>query len=266
VQPQSLEFLETRFITAPALHPEGRPEHIAYLSTPGNAPTIIWCGGLMSDMRGTKASEFHKWAAKAEHAFTRFDYLGHGESSGEFTQGTISRWATDTLQVIDELATGPVILIGSSMGGWVSLLAACARPDRVKALLLINPAPDFTEWMWESWDTTQRETIQRDGILHIPSDYGDPYPYTLNLIEDGRTQCLLDKPLPLNIPIHIFSGAEDDIVPTARCEQLAKALSRAELTVVKGGDHSLSRQDDMAKMQSALSHLISACAEAESFP
>ena len=256
MQPHRPEFVKIRFLPAPPLHAEGRPERIAYLSTPGDAPTIIWCGGLMSDMRGTKASEFHKWAAKAGHGFIRFDYLGHGESSGEFTQGTISRWAADTLQVIDELTTGPVILIGSSMGGWTSLLAARARPKRVKALLLINPAPDFTEWMWESWDDAQRETIERDGILYIPSDYGDPYPYSLSLIQDGRSQRLLDKPLDLDIPVHIFSGAEDDVVPTARCVQLQNALSNARLTVVEGGDHSLSRPEDMNAMKAALEEIV----------
>ena len=266
MQPHRPEFLKTRFIASPALHPDGRLERIAYLDTPGDSPTILWCGGLMSDMRGTKASVLHQWASDAGHAFIRFDYLGHGESSGEFTQGSISRWAADTLQIIDELTTGPLILIGSSMGGWTSLLAARARPDRVKALLLINPAPDFTEWMWDSWTEAQRETIQREGILFIPSDYGDPYPYTLNLIEDGRTQRLLDKALNLDIPVHIFSGADDDVVPTARCEALQRALPNAKLTVIEGGDHSLSRPEDMARLQAALSKLISACATPESFP
>ena len=258
MQPHKPEFLKTRFLAAPPLNDGGPLERIAYLDTPGESPTIVWCGGLMSDMRGTKAGAFHDVAARQGHAFVRFDYLGHGESTGEFVQGTIGRWARDTLQVIDEVTDGPLILIGSSMGGWTSLLAARARPGRVKGLLLINPAPDFTETMWAGWSDDHKREIQDDGITYVPSDYGAPYPYTWALIEDGRANLLMDGDLGVDVPVHIFSGENDEVVPTAHCRRLAEALPSAALTVVEGGDHSLSRPEDIALMARTLGDLVRA--------
>lgn len=249
--PQSLK---ARFLARDPLTPGGEAERVAYKTTPGVSPTIIWCGGLMSDMDGTKAIALHDWAAKEGLAFLRFDYFGHGASTGAFTDGTISRWAEDTLAVIDHLTTGPLILVGSSMGGWVSLLSARAR-DRVKALLLINPAPDFTEDVFKSFTPEQQRGIQRDGIVHVPSDYGEPYPYAWALIEDGRANLLLTADLDLSIPVHIFSGDADTVVPTAHCQRLTDALPNATLTVVEGGDHSLSRPEDIAALKKALENL-----------
>jgi len=150
--------------------PDG--EKIAYKINRGKGPTFIWCGGLKSDMEGGKATHLHDWAIEEGRSYIRFDYFGHGVSSGEFREGTISRWAADVVQVIDELTKGDVILVGSSMGGWASLLAAIKRPERVKGLLLIAPAPDFTQKLtWAEWSEEERETLERDGIVYVPSDY-----------------------------------------------------------------------------------------------
>ena len=245
---------ETQFLARDPLAPGGEAERLAYKATAGKAPTILWCGGLMSDMEGTKAVALHRWAARKGHAFVRFDYHGHGASTGAFTDGTITRWAEDTLAVIDDLTEGPLILIGSSMGGWVGLLAARAR-DRVRALLLINPAPDFTEDVFRAFTPEQQHAVRRDGIVHIPTDYGDPYPYSWALIEDGRANLLLQGDLGLDIPVHIFSGDLDTVVPTAHCQRLANALANATLTVVEGGDHSLSRPEDIKALEDALASL-----------
>jgi len=150
-----------------------------------SGPTLIWCGGLKSDMEGGKATHLHDWAIEEGRNYIRFDYYGHGVSSGEFRDGTISRWAADVVQIMDELTSGDVILIGSSMGGWASLLAALKRPDRVKGLLLIAPAPDFTQKLtWAEWTEAQRETLGRDGVVYVPSDYDEPYEYSQALMAD----------------------------------------------------------------------------------
>ena len=215
----------------------------------------MWVGGMMSDMRGTKAEDFHAWAEDAGYAYVRFDFPGLGESSGDYLDGDVSRRLRDTLQVIDDLTTGPVVLIGSSMGGWVSLLATRARPERVGALLLINPAPDFTEWLLEDWPPEVRREIERDGIVYIPSDYGEPTPYAWAWIEDGRANLVMEEDLGLDIPVMIFSGDADDVVPTEKCRRLANSLPSAELVVVEGGDHSLSRPGDLKRLRAALAKL-----------
>ena len=254
------QFARTQFLAREPHRDGGALERLAYLTTGAGAgssgPTLVWVGGMMSDMRGSKAEAFHDWAARQGLGYVRFDFPGLGESSGDYLDGHVSRRVADTLAVIDELTEGPLLLIGSSMGGWVSLLAARARPDRVRALLLVNPAPDFTQWLMEDWSPEIRHRIERDGIVHIPSDYGDPTPYAWAWIEDGRANLVMEGDLGLDIPVHIFSGAADDVVPTARCRELADALADAELTVVEGGDHSLSRPRDIARMETALGKLI----------
>ena len=250
---------ESAAFLARAPYRDGGPlGRLAYLASAADAgrPTLVWVGGMMSDMRGTKAESFHACARERGLGFVRFDFPGLGESAGDYLDGTVGRRVEDTLAVIDELTTGPLILLGSSMGGWVSLLAARARPGRVRALLLVNPAPDFTEWLLEEWPPEVRDSIERDGIVHIPSDYGEPTPYAWAWIEDGRANLVMRSDLGLDIPVRIFSGAEDAVVPTARCRELADSLSDAELTVVKGGDHSLSRPGDIALMTAALERLV----------
>lgn len=225
-------------------------QRIAYKRHMGAAgsPTVIWCGGLKSDMEGGKAVHLHDWAKRADKNYIRFDYFGHGISSGDFKDGTISRWATDVERIIDALTEGNVVLIGSSMGGWASLLTAAARPQQVKALVLINPAPDFTEKMvYASWDKARREMLETDGVVYEPSDYGEPYAYSKSLIDDGRNRQMLDAPIIYDGPVRILQGEQDSVVPWEYSQKIISALSSTDVqyTLVKGGDHSLSRPQDL---------------------
>lgn len=224
-------------------------QRIAYKRHIGraDAPCFIWCGGLKSDMEGSKAVYLHGWAQRRDVNYIRFDYFGHGQSSGEFTDGTISRWTGDVGRVIRALTAGPVVLFGSSMGGWASLLAARAEAQ-VKALILINPAPDFTEKMvWASWDEARRDMLETDGIVYEPSDYGEPYAYSKALIEDGRAQQILDDPIAFSGPVRILQGEQDSVVPWEYSQKILPALQSRDVhyILVKGGDHSLSREEDL---------------------
>ncbi len=247
-----------KYLKAPAYG--GLDENsIAYKQSKGadakNNPGIIWCGGLKSDMDGSKASALHTWADRGANgqgrAFLRFDYFGHGKSSGEFRRGTISRWAADTVQVIDELTVGPQIIVGSSMGGWTTLLAALARPERIHALVLLAPAPDFTEkLMWANFSDDIRATIMDKGIYYEPSDYDEPYEISRELILDGRKNLLLDNPINIKCPVRIIQGIGDTSVPYGHASKVVDALvgDDVELTLVKNGDHSLSGEADIARM------------------
>jgi pimeloyl-ACP methyl ester carboxylesterase len=228
---------------------------IAYKRTDvdGNvdAPGLIWCGGLKSDMEGGKATTLHDWAEKQKRAFIRFDYFGHGASTGRFRDGTITRWAADTRQIIDQVAKGPQILIGSSMGAWTSLLAALARPDRIKALLLIAPAPDFSEkLMWAEFDEKIRTTIMEEGIYLQPSDYDEPYEISRDLILDGRKNLLMDGMIDFKGPVRILQGMQDTSVPWTHAQKLVDLLvsENVEMTLVKDGDHSLSEPQDLDRL------------------
>lgn len=248
--------MTTQYLTAP----DGI--QIAYKCHEGRTPTFIWCGGLKSDMEGGKAVHLHEWAQASGQSFIRFDYFGHGISGGKFTDGTISRWTEDVCLVIDKIAKGDVILIGSSMGGWASLLAATARPKRVKGILLINPAPDFTEKLtYANWSQEQRDTLKRDGIVYEPSDYDEPYAYSRALIEDGRARQILDAEIPVSGPVRILQGGADLVVPWDYSHKIVKAVTSTDVdyTFVKGGDHSLSRPQDLDRLvrtAQELCHLI----------
>ena len=230
-------------------------EKIAYKMSEGFGPTLIWCGGLNSDMEGGKAVHLHAWAKHRGQAFIRFDYFGHGESSGEFIEGTMSRWAADVNFVRETLAHGPVIMIGSSMGGWASLLAALESPDQVKGLVLINPAPDFTEKLTVAgWSEAQIKALENDGVVYEPSGYEEPYAYSRALIEDGRTRQILDNPIPLTCPIRILQGYQDNVVPWTYSKRLLDKLDSEDVSysLVKGGDHSLSRHSDLKLIENAI--------------
>jgi len=233
-------------------------EKIAYKMSDGFGPTFIWCGGLKSDMEGGKAVHLHAWAKHLGQAFIRFDYFGHGESSGDFIEGTMSRWASDVNLVCERLALGPVILIGSSMGGWASLLAALENPDQVKGLVLINPAPDFTEKLTVAgWTEAQIKALENDGVVYEPSGYEEPYAYSKVLIEDGRKRQILDNPIPLTCPIRILQGYEDNVVPWTYSKRLLDQLVSDDVTytLVKGGDHSLSRPTDLKLIEIAIKQI-----------
>ena len=239
--------------------PQG--EKIAYEMSEGWGPPLIWCGGLKSDMEGSKAVHLHQWARKRGQAFIRFDYFGHGQSSGEFIDGTMSQWASDIEYVRDELCGGPVILIGSSMGGWAALLAAMSNTPRVSGLVLINPAPDFTEKLTVAgWTEAQIKALENDGVVYEPSGYDEPYAYSKALIEDGRARQILDLPIPLTCPIRILQGYEDNVVPWAHSKRLIDMLTSKDVTytLVSGGDHSLSREGDLKLIESAIEAVTSA--------
>lgn len=224
-----------------------------------NQTGTIWLGGFKSDMTGTKASELARWANIQSRSLVRFDYFGHGQSSGDFRNGTISRWREDALTVLDTLTDGPQVLIGSSMGAWISLLVALARPDRIKGLVLIAPAPDFTQaLMWNTYDDTVRATLEREGLYLEPSDYGDPYEITLKLIEDGRRHLLLEGPIPLSVPVRILQGMADTDVPWQHAMHLATQLSAPDVQVqmTKAGDHRLSDPDDIQRLTETLDRLL----------
>jgi len=226
-------------------------EKIAYKMSEGKGPTLIWCGGLKSDMEGGKATYLHDWAIEEGRSYIRFDYFGHGVSSGKFRHGTISRWAADVVLVIDDLAKGDVILVGSSMGGWASLLAALKRPERVKGLLLIAPAPDFTQKLtWAEWTDEQREMLARDGIVYVPSDYDEPYEYSRALMDDGKANQILDAPIKFDGPVCILQGAADPVVPWAYSRQILDVITSEDVyyTLVKNGDHSLSTPRDLNRL------------------
>jgi pimeloyl-ACP methyl ester carboxylesterase len=238
----------------------GDGERIAWRRVAGAGPTVVWLGGFRSDMAGTKAEALADWARAAGRACLRFDYLGHGESSGDFgAKGTITRWREDALAVIDGLTDGPLVLVGSSMGGWIACLAAMARPDRVAAMALIAPAPDFTEKLMAPGIPPEgREALARDGVWLRPSLYGDPYPITRTLLEDGaRWSILGSEPVPIEVPVRILQGGEDPDVPWAHALQLAQQLKSQDVvfTLIKDGDHRLSRPQDIARLIAAIEAL-----------
>jgi pimeloyl-ACP methyl ester carboxylesterase len=243
---------ETQFLAR-----DGRPR-IAYRRSTGRGPAIIWCGGFRSDMAGEKASALHSWAAVEERGFVRFDYSGHGESDGTFSYGTISSWLDDALAVIDN-AGDETVLVGSSMGGWIALLAALQRP--VKALLLLAPAPDFTErLMWTAFSEETRRKLMSEGRIAIPSQYApdDPTIVTRALIEDGRKHLLLDGPIAFAGPVRIIHGQADPDVPWSQSLVLAERLASDDVVIHlrKDGDHRLSRPHDIAFMVRTLAELV----------
>ncbi len=235
---------------------------IAYLRSVGREPGIVWLGGFNSEMAGTKATALHAWAESNARAFVRFDYFGHGASTGHFREGTVSRWLSDTLVVLERLTQGRQVLVGSSMGAWLALLAALARPERIAGLLLVAPAPDFTEAMlWNGLDIAAQRDVLEKGEWLRPSQYGpEPYPITRALIEDGRRHLLLGRPIALACPIRIIHGMQDLDVPWAHALRLVETLGPdTELTLVKSGDHRLSKPHELALMLRLLTALIEEC-------
>lgn len=233
---------------------------LAWRRVEGKAPTLIWIGGFMSNMTGSKAQTLANWARRHGRDFLRFDYSGHGQSGGKFTDGTISRWREEVLSIINRMTSGPVILIGSSMGGWLACLAALARPDRVKAIVLIAPAADFTSALMEPQIPPEgREDLALKGVWMHPSPY-DPegYPVTRQLLEDGRAWTILPGPIALDMPIRILQGGKDAEVPWPHALKLAEALSSPDLvfSLIKDGDHRLSRDQDLQRLIATVEELL----------
>ncbi|WP_151717672.1 alpha/beta fold hydrolase [Gemmobacter serpentinus] len=219
---------------------------IAYHRTAGTGPGVVFLGGFKSDMTGTKAMHLQAWAEAEGRAFLRFDYSGHGASSGAFLDGAIGDWAQDAMAAIRDLTSGPQILVGSSMGGWMALLVARAMPERVAGLVGVAAAPDFTEdLMWASFTETERAALAA-GRVEQPSDYSDePYVITKRLIEDGRENLVLRSPLPLPFPVRLLQGTADvDVPPSVALRLMDHADSPdLRLTLVKGADHRFSTPD-----------------------
>ena len=237
--------------------PNGR--QLAYAKTEGRGPGIVFLGGFKSDMAGTKALYLEDWARSTGRAFLRFDYSGHGQSSEAFTDGSIGDWAADALAVLGELTEGAQILVGSSMGGWISLLVARDMPDRVAGLVTIAAAPDFTEdSMWAGFDADQRATLDADGQIALPSDYGEPYIITKRLIEDGRDNLVLRSELKLPFPVRSLQGTADaDVDMSVALRLLDHAQSPdMRLTLVDGADHRFSDPDCLAAMTDAIEEVL----------
>lgn len=213
-------------------------------------PCLIFCGGFRSDMEGTKAQFLEQECRARGQAFVRFDYSGHGASAGAFEDGTIGAWTEDALAVLDGPAGGgPVVIAGSSMGGWIALLAALARPDRVAGLIGIAAAPDFTRLIREQMDESMRARMNDRGFFNLPGAYDpEPCPITKTLLDEAEAHCLLDRTIPLDIPIRLLQGMKDPDVPWQTAYRIKNALSRpgcAEVVLVETGDHRLSRPEDL---------------------
>lgn len=229
---------------------------IAYRRTEGNGPGIVFLGGLRSDMTGTKAEFLESWANEHGRAFLRFDYTGHGSSSGRFEDGCISDWTRDAIDATDALTTGPQILVGSSMGGWISLSLATCIPDRIAGFVGIAVAPDFTEdLMWTNMSPAIRDQLMSAGQIKTPSEYSEsPYVISRRLIEDGRSNLVLRNPLQLPFPVRLLHGTRDADVPA---EVALRLLNHVEcddmrLTLVKGSDHRFSADRDLSLLAQAI--------------
>jgi pimeloyl-ACP methyl ester carboxylesterase len=236
---------------------------IAYRRVPPPAPDrrpgIVFLSGFASDMTGTKGAALEAWAQARARTMLRFDYSGHGQSSGAFRNGTIGRWTGDALAALDRLTQGPQILVGSSMGGWIMLLVALARPDRIAGLVGIAAAPDFTEdLMWAQMQEPTRARLMTEGVILQPSQYQDaPMEISRALIEDGRRHLLLRGPIDIHCPVRLFHGLADPDVPWSTSTRLAEHLTGADVTVtlIKDGDHRQSREGDLRRIFAAVEEL-----------
>jgi pimeloyl-ACP methyl ester carboxylesterase len=221
---------------------------IAYHQTPGTSPGVIYLSGFRADMSGNKASYLEKWCREKGRAFIRFDYFGHGASSGKFVNGFLGRWKNDALAVLDELTVGPQILVGSSMGGWIMLLLALARPERIKGLVGIAPAPDFTKDILYKLKQNYKDELLSKGVCYVPSYPGDaPYPITMKLIEESAKYHVLDNPIPIHCPVRLLHGMNDSDVPWQQSVKLMNALESndVQINLIKKANHRLSAQDNL---------------------
>jgi len=232
--------------------PQGR--RIAHHRSGGAGPGVVFLGGFASDMTGTKAAHLDAWAAAQGRAFLRFDYSGHGASSGAFADGCIGDWAADARAVLEALTEGPQVLVGSSMGGWIALLLARAMPWRVAGLVTIAGAPDFTDDLWAGMDAAARARLAAEGAVELPSAYGAPLPVTARMIADGRARRVFDAPLPLPFPVRFLQGTADAEVPVATALRLLDhaAGDDMRLTLVKGADHRFSSPACLSLVETAI--------------
>ena len=234
---------------------------IAYHYTSGNAPGVIFLPGFKSDMTGTKALNLEEYCRARGNAFLRFDYQGHGQSSGDFDDGTIGEWASDAIDAIDKLTFGPQVLVGSSMGGWIMMLAALARPERVAGLIGLASAPDFTEnLILKKLSNSEKFELEAKGFIDILNKHGneEPYRITKKFLKESHNQLLLHMPINLNCPIRLIHGINDDDVPWSTSIRIMETLTSndIETTLVKAGDHRLSDDGDIARLLRTLGLLL----------
>lgn len=244
----SAEYLDT---------PQGR--RLAYHKTDGAGPCIVFCGGLKSDMDGTKALHLEAWAKSRGRAFLRFDYSGHGMSSGTFEEGCIGDWHEDTLAAVAALTDGRIVLVGSSMGGWQALLLARAVPERIAGLVTIAAAPDFTEdGYWANFSAEEKAALEQDGQVELPSDYMEPYIITKRMIEDGRERLVLRSPLTLPFPVRFLQGTADTAVSVETAVRLLEHAAGPDmrLMLVKDADHRFSDETCLELIEEAVSDVI----------
>ena len=237
----------------------GRPdgETLAFQRIEGEGPTVVWIGGFRSDMEGTKALALDAAARERGWNYLRYDHFAHGQSTGDWRRATIGRWREDAIALIDSLE-GPVIPVGSSMGGWVVLLLALARPERMAGLTLVNPAQDFTErLMWPGLADHERQAILRDGETLIVEEGLGEYVLTLAMFEEARDWLVLDAAIPVAAPVHILQGRADDVVPWRHAIRLVERLSGGDvrLDLIEGGDHRLSGPADLARLIEAIERM-----------
>jgi len=233
---------------------------LAYHATPGVVPGVIFLAGFKSDMDGDKAVALEAHCVARGQSFIRFDYRGHGQSSQAFEDGCIGDWAQDAVSVLDSLSNGPQILVGSSMGGWIMLLTALARPERIAGLVGIAAAPDFTEdLLWDTFDDVRKTRIEAEGYLDIENDYdGEPYRIVRRLIEDGRDHLLLRSPINLDVPVRLIQGLCDEDVPWQTALRIQERLTSpdVEVTLIKDGDHRLSTPQHLDRLMRIVDQLL----------
>jgi pimeloyl-ACP methyl ester carboxylesterase len=225
---------------------------------PGKRPGVLFCGGYTSDMTGTKALALEAFCREQGRAFVRFDYTGHGASSGDFVDGTIGGWTDDALAIVDRLTEGPLLVVGSSMGGWIMLLVALARPQRIAGLIGVGAAPDFTEDLLLAQATPeQRRELAKQGYWKQTSAYGPSYPVTRQFIDEARRHLVLRGPIPITCPVHLLHGQRDPDVPWQTALRLAERLEAEKVTVelIKAGDHRLSTARDIARLKAAIQQI-----------
>ncbi|KAA8606604.1 alpha/beta hydrolase [Salipiger aestuarii] len=242
----------------PTSYIDGPHARLAYAFSAGEGPVIVFLSGYKSDMQGTKAVHLEAWAKARGRAFLRLDYAGHGESGGRFEDGCIGDWAMDAQAVIDAVAPGPVLLVGSSMGGWIASLLT-QRLDRIVGFVGIAAAPDFTEdGFWAEMSDAQKREMAEHGVWYRPSAYGDPYAITRRLIEDGRRRLVLRTPLPMPFPVRLLQGTEDEAVSRDVALRLFDHIDGADvrLTLVRGADHRFSEPDNLAAIEAAISEVL----------
>lgn len=245
--------MDETLATRQFLRPDGAT--IGYHQIPGTSPGVIYLSGFRADMSGIKATYLEKVCREKKRAFIRFDYFGHGASSGKFENGFLGRWKSDALAVLDELTVGPQVLVGSSMGGWIMLLLALARPERIKGLLGIAPAPDFTKDILYKLKQSYKDDLLSKGVCYVPSYAGDaPYPITLKLIEESAKHHVLDNPIPIHCPVRLLHGMNDSDVPWQQSVKLMNALESndVQINLFKKGTHRLSTPDNLSVLNKTL--------------